>query len=285
MKWLLALTFVSLIFDLLCGQQQIVLDNQVYIKLTNNANVVLDNPNANAIIVGTTGNVISENENNVIKWLVENNTGNYVVPFATNSFSSIPLQLNITNPGVGTNASVLFSTYETATDKNNTYPSDVTNLNSNCRDSIGLYAVDRFWRIDAQNYTTKPTVQINFGYDNSVNETGGLNTITESNLKAMRFNNITNSWETPQKLFGIANTGLKQVNMLNVSPTDFYKTWTLVDSSIMSIPVSLSSVSNNSFCAGETTTITPSGASNYTLFPDNIISSSVFTVMPNASTV
>ena len=80
---------------------------------------------------------------------------------------------------------ILFSTYETVTDKNQNYPSDVTNLNSNCRDSIGLFSVDRFWRIETENYTTKPTPIISFGYDNSPNEIGGTNTIVENKLNKL----------------------------------------------------------------------------------------------------
>ncbi len=285
MKHVVCLVFILLSCNYLFAQQQVVLDNHVFISISNNANVVLDNANSNALLVNTTGNIISEGENNVLKWMLQNNTGNYVVPFATASFSSIPFQLNITTAGSGSNASILFSTYQTITDKNNNYPSDVTNLNSNCRDSVGLFAIDRFWRIDAQNYTVKPTPIISFGYDNSVNELGGANTIIESKLKAMRFNGLINSWETPQKMYGITNTVSKTINTINVNPNDFYKSWTLVDSSIMSIPITLTALNNNTFCVGGSVTITPSGATSYTLLPNNTTSASAFSVMPNASTV
>ncbi len=280
-SFILFLFFLSNLFS----QQQVVLDNNVFITISNNANVVLDNANSNALLVNSTGQIISEGENNVIKWMVQNNTSNYVVPFANASFSNIPLEVNITNAGIGSNSSILFSTYETVTDKNNNYPSDVTNLNSNCQDSVGLFAIDRFWRIDAQGYSTKPTPIISFGYNNSTNELGGLNTIVESNLKAMRFNSTINSWETPQKLVGMANTNTKAVAGAIVAPIDFYKSWTLVDTSIMTIPITLNSISNTTLCQGGTVTFTPNGASSYTLLPSGSTSTTHFTITPTASVI
>lgn len=282
MKHLVCLVFILLNYNYLFAQQQVVLDNNVFISISNSANVVLDNANSNALLVNTIGNIISEGENNVLKWMVQNNTGNYVVPFATHSHTSIPLQLNITNAGVGSNASVLFSTYETATDKNNNYPSDVTDLNTNCRDSVGLFAIDRFWRIDAQGYSTKPTAVISFGYSNSANELAGLNAITEANLKAMRFNSSINSWEAPQKLAGIANTTTKAVAGTSVAPIDFYKSWTLVDTTIMTIPITLNAIANATLCQGGVLTYTPNGASSYTLLPSGLTSTTHFTLTPMA---
>ncbi len=284
MKQILIFIFFIL-FRIGFAQQQVVLTNSVFININNNAHVVLDNPNTNALQVTNTGNVISEGENNVLKWMIQSNTGNYIVPFATVSFSSIPLQVNITNAGVGSNSSILFSTYETTTDKNTSYPSDVINLNSNCRDSVGLFAIDRFWRIDAQGYSTKPTPVISFGYNPSANEIGGLNTITESNLKAMRFNSTINSWETPQKLVGIANTITKEVAGASIAPADFYKSWTLIDTTIMTIPITLNAIANATLCQGGVLTYTPNGASSYTLLPSGLTSTTHFTIMPIASVI
>lgn len=269
---------------MLC-QQRMVLNAGAFINISHNANVILDNQNTNALQVATTGNIISEGENNVLKWIVNSATGNYVVPFANAALFSIPLRCNITTAGTtsGAGSAIVFSTYETATDANLTYPSDVTHLNSNCRDSVGLFAVDRFWRIDAQGYSTKPTPVISFGYSNSISETGGANTITTGKLKAQRFNNISNSWETPQKLYG--TSVLNTVSGVGVTPADFFKSWTLVDSSIMSIAVAISAVNNGTFCPGGTAVITPTGAVSYTLLPNGTVSTTGFTVMPGATTV
>ncbi|MES2285680.1 MAG: gliding motility-associated C-terminal domain-containing protein [Bacteroidota bacterium] len=216
------------------GQNGIVLNQNSYITLSNAAYLVIDNPNANAIItVGTGGNIISENELNVVKWNINTNTGNYIVPFTTTTNVKIPLSVNLVSAGTGPSGAIIFSTYETTSDANTIYPSDVTNMNSGCSNSNGLFALDRFWRIDAGSYSTKPTPVINFGYNDAANELGGTNTILESRLRAQRFNSGLNSWETPQKLYGTGNPSLNTISGVNVTPADFYKSWTIIDTNSM----------------------------------------------------
>jgi gliding motility-associated-like protein len=217
------------------AQNRLVLNQNVYAKLNGNCNLVIDNGNSNAITVMTGGNIISEAEGNVVKWNIAGNTGNYTVPFTTASQVKIPLSVNLTIAGTGANSAIVFATYETINDDNTNYPSDVTNMNSNCGTNNGLSATDRFWRIDANSYTTKPTPQITFTYDDAANELGGSNTITETKLKAERFNAGANSWETPLKMYGIDNPVANTVSSVVVSPNDFHKSWTLIDTSAMSI--------------------------------------------------
>lgn len=268
---IISLSFPFLFFS----QSRITLSNNIVLNIQNNAILTINNANTNALTQATGGGkIISEGENNALQWIINNNTGNYVVPFVTNSLIAIPLELNIINAGVTTSvASVYFSTYETVNDNNTNYPSDVTNMNSNCSNNNGLLSVDRFWRIDANGYSTKPSPVINFGYNNAINEIAVTNTITETKLKAQRFNSSINSWETPQKLYGNANTGLQQVNNTKVLPTDFYKTWTLIDTSSLTIPITITNNATNGLCAGSSVTIAMIGASNYTLFPDFISAS------------
>jgi gliding motility-associated-like protein len=121
---------------------------------------------------------------------------------------------------------------------------------------------------------------IDFGFDDAVNEIGGTNTIIESKLKAERFNSMNNLWETPAKLFGLCNPTLNSVNGVAVSPSDFFQTWTLIDTTIMTIPIGITSVVNQTLCTGNTATITPSGATVYTIIPNNSSSNSTFTVNP-----
>ncbi len=284
MKKLITVLYLSLgwLNGIKAQNNGLVLNNNVYITLTNSVNLVVDNSNTNAVIVMGGGNIISEGEFNILKWNIGTSTGNYVVPFTTNSLIKIPLAVNLTSPGTSA-GSIIFSTYETATDVNTAYPSDVTNMNSNCTTGNALYAIDRFWRIDAGGYTTKPTPVINFGYNDATNEIGGSNTITESMLKAQRFNSTTNLWETPTKLYGIDNPVLNTVNGVSVSPVDFFKSWTLIDTAIMSLPVGIISVNSNTICSGNTVTITPNGASTYTLLPGGLTGAS-FTVSPTSTT-
>lgn len=258
--------------------------SQVYLRISNNANLVLDNSNTNAITTSAGANIISEGENNVVKWRVGTGTGTYTVPYTTNSLVKIPLQLNITAAGTGTANSIIFSTYETATDANTTYPSDVTNMNSVCTNSNALYAVDRFWRIDAGSYgASKPTPVINFGFNPAANETAVTNTITLSRLKAERFNAGSNSWETPMKLYGLASGNT--VAGASVTPTDFHKSWTLIDTVVMTIPISLTSASSATICEGSQAVITPTGATTYTIMTGGGSTTTSFTVAPVATTI
>lgn len=231
------------------SQSCLVLNQNVFAKLNNNCNLVINSSSPDAIMeIGIGGNIISENEFNVIKWNISTSSGSLSVPFTTNSNVKIPLKMVITTPGTGLNASIIFSTYETATDLNTSYPSDVTNMDSDCGSSNALYAVDRFWRLDAGSYTTKPGVIIDFGYDSFANETGGSNTINKKALKAQRFNNVLNKWETPSKIFGSSDSLDNVVKNVVVPPLDFYKSWTLIDTT--GIVISLTSTLNNVTCYG-----------------------------------
>ena len=263
---------------------RVQLNNNPYIVITNSANVVIDNTNTNAINVIVGGNIISEGENNRVKWNIGTNTGSYNVPFTTFSHVKIPLSLNITAAGTGTTGFVAFSTYETATDANTAYPSDVTNMNSSCSTNNALYATDRFWIIDALSYTTKPTPNITFGYDDAANEIGITNTITESMLKAERFNATLGTWETPPKLYGLSNPATNVVSGAIVTPTDFHRSWTLIDTTVMTIPIFIASVSNSSICSGNISVITPTGALTYTIMPGSFTTTTSFTVSPTITT-
>ncbi len=88
------------------------------------------------------------------------------------------------------------------------------------------FAIDRFWRIDASSYSTKPDVSMSFGYDTSANEIGGTNTISESNLRAQQFNSMEDQWVN---LEGTANIISKKVSPVIIEGTNLFQTWTLVD--------------------------------------------------------
>lgn len=218
------------------AQNRLLLNQNPYVVISDSAYLVVDNSNTNAITtLGTGGNIVSEGEFNVVKWNIGTATGNYVVPFTTATSVKIPLSLNISVAGAGASGAILFSTYETSTDSNAVYPSDVTNMSSSCTLDNSLYTVDRFWRIDAGSYSTKPTPTIDFTYDDATNELAGTNTIVENNLQAQRFNSNINSWETPANLFGVANATLNMVTGVSINPLDFYQSWTLIDTTCMMV--------------------------------------------------
>ncbi len=253
------------------GQARLVLNNNGFININNSAFLVIDNSAANAITtLGTGGKIISEGEMNRIKWNIgASAAGSYVIPWATSVATSsvkIPLTMAINTAGVGA-GNVIFSTYETTTDANTPTPLGVTNMCAGFPNADGsLKTVDRFWQIDANTYTTKPAVTMTMAYNPAANELAGTNTLVEANLQAQRFNpgaaatttcyTGAGSWQS--LLFGTVNTVAKNVSGIVVTPTDFYKDWTLTDR-LSPLPVKLTDF--DVACSGTATVISWSTAS------------------------
>lgn len=233
MKYLL--TIFTLLPILVFSQARIVLNDNGYIRLNggtqaNKVYLVIANGNANAITTnGSGGNIVSEGENNLIKWNIGDKTGNHVVPWTNSGGIKLPLSVNITSAGNNT-GNILLSTYRTSNALNNTYPQwpgiPVTHMNS---DALGgadasLHAIDRFWKIDASSYTTKPNVTLSFDY-NMATEGASPNTFA-GGLKAQRWNSDEGTWGGAAKMFGVDN-GIRVAAVIPVA--DFYENWTLVD--------------------------------------------------------
>lgn len=228
MKNLFIILFFVVITSSAFSQGRLVLNNGGYVVIDNSAFVVLENSNSNALTtLGTGGNIVSEDETDVIKWEIGITTGTYTIPWTTSSGTKIPLVINKTSTGTGANAEFILSTYETATDMNNPYPSAVNNMNYNTVDH-SLFVADRFWHINALSYTAKPNVTLSISYDPAANEIGGTNTIVEANLLAQRFNTNVSHWEAPL-LFGTNDAGNDRVINIVVPSSDFYEDWILVD--------------------------------------------------------
>jgi len=226
----------------LFSQAQMVFNNDVNMVMSNDVYIVVDNSNPNAIsTVGTGGNIISEDENNIVQWNIGTGTGNYIVPFTTASDIKIPLEVTVTAAGTGS-GSLLFSTYGGANWDNDTYkPSGVLNMTNMATVNNSSEVIDRFWLLDAQGYTTKPTGTISFTYDDAEHLAVG-NTITESDLKAERYDEPTDNWE----LFpvgGVVNTTNNTVSGVPFNNTDFSRSWTLLDQTTHLLPVVLISFS------------------------------------------
>ena len=258
------LLFILILSARLQSQSRFVINNNPYMIIQGGGFFVVDNANANAITTLTAGNIVSEGETNRVKWNIGTSTGSYSVPFTTSTNVKIPLSLTVTTAGTGAAGNIMFSTFETTADDNTSYPLDVTNMNNTCVTNHGLSAVDRFWIIDAQAYTTKPTPQITIGYNDAVNEIGVTNTINEVNLKAERFNSTTNLWESPAKLYGTANAVQNTVSGVTVTPADFYRSWTLVDESYFTSLTLTVTATPGSICSGGNSTLTATGANSYT---------------------
>lgn len=239
---LLILAFMAL--NPVFSQARLVLNDNVFLVISNNSKVVLENPNPNALTVGGAGaNIISEGENNQIIWDIGATTGNYVIPWTTRPVVQggngvkIPMSMNLTGAG-DAGGLFEFSTYETATDLNTaypTYPTAVTTMDNNSVDA-SLFVVDRFWILNNQSYVTKPNATLSFTYDDNANEIAGTNTLVEANLQAQRWNITATSWES--LLFGTTNTATNVTSNVVAPAADFWPVWILVDQTIP-LPVAL----------------------------------------------
>lgn len=213
------------------AQGRLILNNNVYLTVNGGGKIIIENPNPNAITTtGTGGNIISEDQQNQLHWIIGNATGTYTVPFTTKpttlggNSTKIPVEVQITGAGTGTGR-FEFSTYETTTDLNMPYPMGVTHMNYGGSD-VSLNTVDRFWRFNLDTYTTKPAATLSLTYDDAVNEIGGMNIIVEPVLRAQRWNPGVLSWE--DLLFGTTNSVTNVTSGISVAGANFHDIWTLV---------------------------------------------------------
>ncbi|MCS7073854.1 MAG: T9SS type A sorting domain-containing protein, partial [Bacteroidia bacterium] len=130
-----------------------------------------------------------------IRWNISTNTGSFTFPFGTAAGTYIPFTFNVTSAGIelipGAGA-IFVSTYPTP-NSNIPYPVPVTNMNDANGADNSNNAVDRFWRIFTQNYSTSPTATITFTYDEAID----LNGISEADLRAQNYNSVSNFWKPP----------------------------------------------------------------------------------------
>lgn len=261
------LIFLLNVFSMMAfSQARLVFNDDAYMNIDNNAYLVVHNGNANAIsLLGTGGNILSENERDVVKWNVGNATGNYKVPFTNTNHVKIPVEINIVAAG-SSGGSLILSTYRTD-NMNSQWPNvspAVTNMCSPFFSTdASLVVMDRFWRVDANSYSTKPAVVLSFGYDFD-HEAVGANVIGEPKLRAQRFNpnigtvgatschgtNVTGNWE--YLLFGTANVLAKKVENVAANPASFFKDWILVDNAT---PLPITLVSFDATCESGVTVL------------------------------
>ena len=70
MKFLLCLVLIIWQPLQVFSQSRMVLNDSIFINIKNNAYLVIDNPNANAISEASNGgNIISEGEFNMVQWI------------------------------------------------------------------------------------------------------------------------------------------------------------------------------------------------------------------------
>lgn len=222
--------------QLLIGQARLVLSGDAYLVLDNAVQVVLENPNPNAITVLGNGNIVSEAENDLILWAIGPNSGTYQIPWTTGNNVKIPLTVNLTSAGVGPGFFRLSThTDDDAVNNWDNYdyrPSDVTNMGGPSIPNNSASVVDRFWRIEHVGYTTAPQAQLLFSYDDAERTAVG-NTIPAGSMFAQRFDPGQGVWLLP-------GTGTDNFPVLTVSgadaSTNFFRSWTL---STRAVPLDL----------------------------------------------
>lgn len=203
------------------GQGQVILNGAI-VNLNQGAYLVIDNSATNAI-TRNSGHIISEGENNQVKWNIGTTTGTYVIPWGYGGSNYIPLSFTKT-AGTG-NGYFIFSTYHTAWNNISQLPAGVTNINGASGLDNSSFVSDRFWQITAQGYTTKPALSnLVFTYLDA--ENGNPNTITEAMLRAKRYNSTLNSW-IDNLLSNSLNTTNNTLTVTSVDDVNLHSWWML----------------------------------------------------------
>lgn len=201
------------------SQAQLILNGGV-ITIAQNAQLIIDNPASNAI-ARTAGYIVSEGENNIVKWNIGTTIGTYTIPWGYAS-AYIPITFTKT-AGVGS-GNFLFSTYRTGWQNSGQLPTGVANMNGASGTDNSAFAADRFWQINAQNYSTKPTLAaLTFTYLDAEHSASG-NTISENSLRANRYNSSVSSW-TETILASTLNTTNNTVTVTSVDATNLHPWW------------------------------------------------------------
>ncbi|MBI2721191.1 MAG: gliding motility-associated C-terminal domain-containing protein [Bacteroidetes bacterium] len=166
------------------------------LDLTSNT-LIVTNPLPSAII-RTSGYIISETPAapgyGIIQWNLANNTGNYIFPFGTATASYIPVFYTIggagTQSGVGSISASTYPTSVTPAVNNRPLPTGVNDLLNNCGTEHAKKMIDRFWVLNANNYTSKPTVikKLTYVDDEWNTSAGSTNNITEPLLNTWHYN-------------------------------------------------------------------------------------------------
>jgi len=142
----------------------------------------------------TTGFIVSETSGlqgcGYLNWKIgQQKNATYLVPFGNNVTGDyLPVSVTITKAGSGINGLIRFATYPTATNlspNNRPLPPTVTNMNDGFNVDNSAQSIDRFWVIEAQQYSINPQASMFATYrdaewDNSGSST---NAITEPDLR------------------------------------------------------------------------------------------------------
>lgn len=227
----LILTVIGLLGSYLntAAQARLVL-NGAKVNITNGAVLVIANGAANAI-TRHDGHLISEGENNKVDWHIGNTEGTYTVPLGYGASTYLPLSFTKT-AGTGS-GHISIATYRTGWNNSAQKPQGVGNLVSGSSD-YSAQAIDRFWYFGARNYTVNPDIS-NLTFTYSSEEHFAPNQISETGLKAQRWNNTAQTWNE-WRTESTADASINTVNVSAVAAGSISGWWTLA-STMSALPV------------------------------------------------
>jgi hypothetical protein len=160
----------------------------------------------------TGGKIIAEDTtaNGKVRWYIGEDTGHYVIPFATAALEDVIVEMQILTAGTGANGSFDFATYGTGND-NTPLPNDLSDDAKRMLDNSPLNITDRYWTFSANNYSVNPKAKLSLEYTDA--EINGSNTIMEDSLTLSYWDN--NCWtsydgtiDAPNNKFTIDTTNV-----------------------------------------------------------------------------
>jgi len=143
----LIILIVAFVLNLSLNAQSVYIDNISYISLKDGGNLYVKDTSVNAIYSSGGGFYVPDNGKGYLEWNIQNNTGNYVIPFLSTNDSLVPITVSITSPGIGT--SIKFSNIDIP----GQYPS-FWDPNS----------IKRYWTLDFDSFSFLPTGTITLKY-------------------------------------------------------------------------------------------------------------------------
>ena len=201
------------------AQARLVLNGGT-IVLQEGVYLVIDNPSPDAI-THNSGGIVSESQSAFIKWNIGTTTGTYTIPW---SYQAEYIPVTFTKSAGGGNGYFLLSTYHTGWQNSAELPAGIANFNRTGGIDNSSFAVDRFWQINAQDYSTKPSItDLSFTY-REIEYQEPLNTINENVLTAQRWNEDLGTW-TDFISASSVNSATNTVTVPEVLPEDFHPWW------------------------------------------------------------
>ena len=243
-KILLFQIFIACFIVTKAQNEAVLVLNGAYINIEDGAQLVIDNPKDTAIkrtING--GHIISEDEDDIVRWNIGSNNGDYLVPFGYQTTDYLPLEFS-TYGGLG-NGYYELATYGGPTFLNSSYlPTGISNFVGFGAPDNSPYVMDRFWRVQARNYNSsnadRPDFQfLSLSYRDIEHSRVG-NTINENTVWIQRYNPVLDSWYDYIPGSGVAtvNTAANTVSV-NVVPSDETFDWWVIVDKISPLPVEL----------------------------------------------